>query len=89
MSITTTSSGGNACSVVAELALESLEGGIGRRSNDKGECPVREGEVTHFATVLTRESLRCKQRLVGRPSRERKESEEIDIALLSRKTKMT
>jgi hypothetical protein len=41
------------------LALESLEGGIGRRSNDKGECPVREGEVTHFATVLTRESLRC------------------------------
>jgi hypothetical protein len=59
MSIATTSSGGNAGSVVAELALEDLERCIGRRTNDRRERPVRECEVVaHLNTVLTRKSLR-------------------------------
>jgi hypothetical protein len=59
MSIATTSSGGNAGSVVAELALEDLERCIGRRTNDCHERPVRDGEVVaHLNTVLTRKSLR-------------------------------
>ena len=45
MSITTTTSGGNAGSVVAELALEELQRSIGRRTNDRRESPVRESEV--------------------------------------------
>jgi hypothetical protein len=46
MSMSTTDlSGGNAGSVVTDLALENLEGGIGRRANDLGKCPVREGEI--------------------------------------------
>jgi hypothetical protein len=45
MSITTTSSGGNAGSVVAELALEELQQSIGGRTNDRHESTVRESEV--------------------------------------------
>jgi hypothetical protein len=50
----TTASGGNACSVIAELALEDLERRISRQTNDLGEFPVRESEVVaHLGTVLT------------------------------------
>jgi hypothetical protein len=56
---TTTLSRGNAGSIIAELALENLERRIGRKINDLGERPVREGEViTHLDIVLTlKESL--------------------------------
>jgi hypothetical protein len=56
----TTASGGNACSVIAELACEDLERRIGRETNDLGEFPMRESEVVaHLGTMLTlKESCR-------------------------------
>ena len=65
---TTTASGGKTCSVMAELALEDLKRGVGRRPNDLGECPVRQGEVvTHLGIVLTVGELQVIQQQVGRP----------------------
>jgi hypothetical protein len=50
----TTASGGNACSVITELALEDLERRIGRKTNDLGEFPVRESDVVaRLGTMLT------------------------------------
>ncbi len=55
MSVSTTAaSGGNASSVVAELALEDLESRDGRSTNDLGEFPMGESEVVaHLDAVLT------------------------------------
>jgi hypothetical protein len=50
----TTASGGNACSFVAELALEDLERRIGWKTNDLDEFLLGESEVVaHLGTVLT------------------------------------
>ena len=51
---TTAASGGNAGSVIAELALEDLEHHIGWSINDLGEFPMGESKVvTHLDTMLT------------------------------------
>jgi hypothetical protein len=50
----TTVSGGNFGSAIAELALEDLERRIGKKTNDLRKFPMSESEdVAHFSTVLT------------------------------------
>jgi hypothetical protein len=61
MSVSTTAaSGGNASSVIAELALEDLESRIVRSTSDLGEFPMGESEVVaHLEAVLTKEEFQA------------------------------